>query len=1056
MSDLHISLLGTFQASLAGRKLDSFRTRKVQALFVYLLVQTLEQPDTKHRREQLITLFWPHKRPQSGRRNLRQILYLLRKTIPEVAGTDGEMVPLFLSDRQHIWVNSEASYELDVASFLSLVEQGSEGQLVQAVALYSGDFLQDFYLKDSSTFETWAASWRSRLRRLALEALDKLASQYLQKGDFAQAERYARRQLEIDNLHESAYRHAILALNNMGRRSKALSLYQAYRRHLEQKLDVAPSAEIKAIAHAVREGKETTEEFIDQRARSPLPVPDASIVGRDSELAYLKTLLRNEARLISIVGPGGVGKTRLALEAAHQHTGSAVFVNLAAAADVEDLLALLIRALGIESDQAGQKRVKQQLLDYLQNKRLLMALDNFEHLLPATSVIQEILQAAPDVRLLVTSRERLKLQAEHLFSLSGLPYSNWKTVAEAQESAAVQLFLRYAQRVRPSFVLQSEHITALYDIVRLTDGMPLAIILAAGWLHVLSPQEIASEINESLDFLAATHNDLPPRHQSMRVLFETTWNRLSKPEQRLLAALSVFRNGFTRSAAQAVADATPRDLLRLVDHALLTRLPSGRFEMHTLLQQFAAEKLDVAGMAKAIHAAHSDYYLKFLVSQLPDLKGRDQLKALDLIETDFDNLRAAWRWARLHGQWQILDRVSPVLVIFTITRSRFRDGIALFETAYRTMSDADEDATAYSYLLASRAAVLGYAGSCAEALAATDELNRIVDAAADVAAVAYVQSALGIIYGACGHLTKSIEILRNVFTLYQEVDEPYFAALMAIWLAWGLAQSGKPKEALVVNRKGLALARRGETSNVASALLYGIGAIIRALDGPTDECERCLWEAVTLRREVGERRQYAVILAQAANLPLWRHGDVSSPLPGLMEAWRIVEDQALFEARAYVLIEMTTHRLVERDYQEALALSSEALSLVQNDADPWARASMQHGIALLALGSIEEGLTFMKRGLRRMRELHWPSFIRSYLPFLGVYYNQRGEHERAVELMAIGFDQRYTGRLDIDPQLAQLRSEMQATLGDERFAIAWTRGKAQRVLSVASAILRER
>jgi tetratricopeptide (TPR) repeat protein len=268
-------------------------------------------------------------------------------------------------------------------------------------------------------------------------------------------------------------------------------------------------------------------------------------------------------------------------------------------------------------------------------------------------------------------------------------------------------------------------------------------------------------------------------------------------------------------------------------------------------------------------------------------------------------------------------------------------------------------------------------------------------------------------------------------------------------------QNGKPEDALALMHQGLALARQQGERYTAGALLFNIAAITWEGEGPTDECERCYWEAAKLRRELGEQVSYANILSQVANIPLWRDGDVSTPLPALAEALAIAEEQDVPGTRAHVLAEMTTHRLVAGDYQEALALTDEVLSLASSHRGTWTWASMQHGIALLALGDIDTGLSFMKRSLTRMVEKHWKSFIGIFLPFLGIVLARRGEYEQATELLALGFSQLYTGRLDIDPLITQFRCEMERAVGEERFAILWERGRDLEVLSVANDVLRK-
>jgi predicted ATPase/DNA-binding CsgD family transcriptional regulator len=387
----------------------------------------------------------------------------------------------------------------------------------------------------------------------------------------------------------------------------SLNTVKWYARQVYSKLGVANRQE--AVARARALGLLAGEE---QAQQHNLPSAMTLLIGRERELAEIQKLLDRDARLISLVGPGGIGKTRLALEVARQHVGrfanGAAFANLAPLRSAEGLVPALSQALRFKPAGGGGERrdARQQLLDYLRDKALLLVLDNFEHLQAGAPLLTDILAAAPQVTLLVTTRERLKLRVEQVYAVPGLAFSDWKTVEEAQEAPAARLFVHYGRRVRPGFALREEELEALQQIVRLVAGMPLALILASAWLELLTPSEIASEIARNLDFLAADYRDLPARQRSVRAVFETTWARLEKREQELFAAFSVFRGGFTLEAAREVAGSSLRDLLGLANRSLLARGEEGRFEVHELLRQFSAEELARSPVAvEAIRDRHS-------------------------------------------------------------------------------------------------------------------------------------------------------------------------------------------------------------------------------------------------------------------------------------------------------------------------------------------------------------------------------------------------------------------------------------------------------------------
>lgn len=406
------------------------------------------------------------------------------------------------------------------------------------------------------------------------------------------------------------------------------------------------------------------------QARHNLPAQTTPFIGREAELAELERLLADVAvRLVTILGPGGMGKTRLSLEiAARLAYGSSitptpfpdgvVFVELEAVTTMEEMVTAVAAALGfaIEKEPEPQRQV----CDFLSNKRLLLLLDNFERLIApgGTAVVNAILRAAPQVKLLATSRQKLNLSGETLFLIEGLDFPDWQTTADAMRYSAVQLFVQSARRSRVDFALDEASLPQVTRICRLAAGMPLGIVLAAAWVDMLSLAEIGDEMGADIDFLAGEMGDLPPRQRSMRAVFEYSWELLTERERQLLARLSVFRGGFTREAAQAVAGASLRQLLGLVNKSLALRdAGNGRFSLHDLLRQLAAEKLADRGETDTIRTAHSQYYLSWLASHEMGLKQYIMLPTVRMIQADDQNIRTAWLWAAEIGRASLLTSV---------------------------------------------------------------------------------------------------------------------------------------------------------------------------------------------------------------------------------------------------------------------------------------------------------------------------------------------------------------------------------------------------------------
>lgn len=425
-----------------------------------------------------------------------------------------------------------------------------------------------------------------------------------------------------------------------------------------------------------------------------LPDQPTDFVGRDVELRRTKEILR-ETRLLTILAPGGAGKTRLAIQAAadmsEQFPDGVYLIRLADIRSSDEIIQSTAEALGL--GLSADVDVQVQLLNYLATKRQLLIFDNFEHVRDGAAILSSILDKAPDVTLVVTSRAKLGLSAETVMTLSGLEI-DWADPDEARSTEGVQLFVDSARQVNPEFSLEEADLEPLGQILRLTDGMPLAIILAAAWADMLSVAEIATEVSKNLDFLEADMGDVPDRHQSVRAAFEYSWALLEKPEQDTFARLAVFRGGFTREAAEQVADATLRNLANLVSKALLTADPtSGRYAVHELLRQFAEAQLESdPELHDRILDAHAGYYASLMEDTTALLFESDQIRMAHLVEMDIGNIRVAWRRLIQNRDGRRGAALVPSLYFVYEWRGWYQSAVTLFGEAVDGLDpDSDDD-----------------------------------------------------------------------------------------------------------------------------------------------------------------------------------------------------------------------------------------------------------------------------------------------------------------------------------------------------------------------------
>ncbi|MEO7908490.1 MAG: BTAD domain-containing putative transcriptional regulator [Roseiflexaceae bacterium] len=635
-------------------------------------------------------MLWGEQADADAATNLRQALANLRRLLE----------PYLVITRQTVAFNHDNPAWIDVTQFeRDLATPEGDRRRQAALELYRGDFLDGFNVRDAPAFEEWALAERERLRELALSGLHMLATEHTARGEYAAGIAAATRLLALDPWREEGHRQLMLLLARSGQRSAALAQYETCRRILAQELGVAPMPETSALCERIR---------LAQPAHSAAAqTPATSLIGRTDERAELARRLADPAcRLLTIVGPGGIGKTRLAHQAVIDHRQgflhSSYFVALAAATSVDALIAAIAGTLGFTFYGGADPRT--QLFNYLGEKELLLVLDNFEQLIEGgADLLSELLQHTGDVKLLVTSRERLRLHGEWLLELHGLPVPPALPTDALESYSAVQLFLERAQRIDAHFELSSENNLALVQVCRLVEGMPLGIELAAAWVRTLSCAEIMHEIEAGLDVLATSLRDLPERQRSMRAVFDYSWCLLTEHERATLSQLSVFRGGFTRTAVAAVQNSksNPAELLTLnsnllttlaalVDKSLLRRNGAGRYELHELVRQYAADQLQAGGEHAATCDRHCDYYLTLLHTQTQPLQGYQQQQAIAEIGAEIENVRAAWQWASATGKVDAIERALESLYRYYDIGSWFKEGVTAFGSAAEALASLNK------------------------------------------------------------------------------------------------------------------------------------------------------------------------------------------------------------------------------------------------------------------------------------------------------------------------------------------------------------------------------
>ncbi|MBL8056753.1 MAG: tetratricopeptide repeat protein [Anaerolineales bacterium] len=643
-----------------------------------------------------------------------------------------------------------------------------------------------------------------------------------------------------------------------------------------------PPAERAAFTRAAR-GEQAPPPAPTAAAPRPsrLPASATPLVGRDQELEQIGRLLAEaECRLLTLTGPGGAGKTRLALEAARRWAAGgleAVFVPLAPLETAERLAPAIASALGFSFN--GPSAPAQQVLDYLRDKTLLLVLDNLEHLLAGADFLAEVLAWAPAVKLLATSRERLRLRGEWVLDVQGLPLAV-PDDAPGTNGAAEALFLQAARRARPGFQLTPADRPAVARICQMVDGLPLGIELAAAWAGGLPVAAIAAEIARNSDFLSQSLRDGPERQRSLRAAFDYSWRLLSEAEQRALRRLAIFRGAFTPAAAERVAGAGPLSVAALTDKSLLRPSGAERYDLHDLVRQFAAGRLaDLPAEYAAAREAFGAFYAERLEVWGAALRGPGQLAALAEMEAEFDDVRQAWDWLCAARAAAPLARALAAVWRFCELRGWFEAGAALLE---RAVAALEAEGAALGAALTYQAWFLMYLGQLGPARQKLAAGRALLEAGPDRGLLAETLFALGSVHMLAGQVAEATQLMQASLDLSRAAGD---AGRLALSLA------GQGTLHLVRGELEPAYALLSEATRHARAvgdpyqLAAGVGALGAAAGalGRPAEAERLLLESLELYRAINNPLRVSKVYGQLGRLALSR-GDLAQAEVWLRES----------------------------------------------------------------------------------------------------------------------------------------------------------------------------
>jgi predicted ATPase/DNA-binding SARP family transcriptional activator len=924
-----IKLFGGLLIEQDSQPIPKLISRKTDILLAYLA-----QEQRPHSREILATLLWDNRSQKQALSNLRTLIASLRK----------QAEAFVTIDRKILAINEAVQVDTAVFSQQLLTAQtiwpspAAVEQIEQALSLYIGDFLEGVQAGDSLELENWIQFSREQLRQQAIDARQQLISFYLQQSRYTDGIRHATIVLEMDPWHEETHRQMMQLLARNGQRQAALTQYETCVALLDEELGIPPEPETTQLYERIQTAVITPS--------SSLPAISTSFVGRENELDLCLTHLRNPAcRLLTLIGLGGMGKTRLALQTASamqmDFLNGVYFVPLAAVESPDAVLTAVAEA--IEAPFAAAN-VQTHLQNYLRGKEMLLILDNFEQLLPAAPVLATLLQHAPALKLLVTSRIRLDIRAEWLLELSGLSYPNGD-VTNNNTYAAVQLFDQRARVIAPEFKLSDDNLPSIKRICQIVQGMPLGIELTAAWIRALSPAQIAQQIEENLDLLATTARDVPERQRSVTAVFDSVWSLLSEDEQRVFAQLSVFHGDFDLTAFLKITGASPWAVAALVEKSLLQKEDdahnSARYRLVELLRLYSSDKLAPhAEDEKAVRQRHSEYYLTFLQEQQAQLTGRQQHRAMQAIGWERENIRAAWMWAVSQTNMNQIVRSAEGIQQFYQRRGPYLEGIQIIQAALDKLEGqaeepyAPDQKTAIATLYLAQSRLWHEAGQFNTARAAIDSAKAILAnvSARDIMANLHLEQGRNdwrqsAHETAVQHTESALTLSREIGL--REVETRALSTLGAIAVQQADYQQAEAryKEALVIARQ------LGDRFNEAK-LINNLG-VCYTETGDFVQAQQFHQRSLEIKLEIGDRRGERAAISNLGILALGR--EEFPQAQAYFEQCRQIE-KSLGDRRSESMSLMNLARVQAYlgNYEQAKVYLAQALAMAQEVASPMA------------------------------------------------------------------------------------------------------------------------
>lgn len=895
--DLRICLAGHVQIEVDGAIVGAAGLGSLGRLTLAYLVAERHRPVPT---DELAQVLWGGEPPPTWRTALRGLVSKVRALLARAGLVRDEILvsgtgwyQLCLPDGAVVDVEEAASTLVSAVEALQAVRGGAARHAAAALGAARSVIeiaSQPFLVGGTGS---WLEHRQAELVELRIQALEVLAEAHTVSGDTTAAVSRAEEVIELEPLRESAHVRLMVALASAGNRGAALRAYERCRRLLAEELGVDPSPQTEAAyvdllgTEPARDGTTGGGSGDGPPVLVALPVPLTSFVGRQTEQDEVRRLLA-ETRLVTVTGPGGVGKSRLALELAHQMAGEGTevaLVELAPLVEPSRVSARVAEVLGLAEGAGGD--LAESLVAHVASRQLLVVLDNCEHLADACAELAHtLLSSCPGVRVLVTSQVRLGVAGETAWVLAplGVPPVGESRVEDVLTCEAAALFVARARAARPGLALTAAAADALVRLCRRLDGLPLALELAAAHARLLSVEEIAAGLDDRFDLLAGGARTGPIRHQTLRAALEWSHALLTPSQARLLARVSVFAGGFTLEAALAVVSGDDRsglypDLVGLVDASLVqadTRLPVTRFGLLETVRHDAAERLEASGEAFELRRRHLAWATSLAERTAPELEGAGQRDGLDRLEAEHANLTAALSWATSPDAPGSALALASALGRFWEIRGRLSEGRRWLR---RVLDDdalspvrAPALAPVRARALVAAAALAQRQGDDLVARSWLEESLVIHRKGGDLAGEAGDLHGLGLLDARAGDVSSARSRYLNSLAIGRQIGVTSVVATSLANLGWLAYNQADVRTASTLLQESLRLYRDERATHGMSWSLYFLGRLAES-QGDLDDARHRYEESLALRRELGDRAGLADVLGGLGSVAL-RRGDL--------------------------------------------------------------------------------------------------------------------------------------------------------------------------------------